>query len=271
MEVSDKKVTKITILSSGQKSTKSVETWHIKVKQKALEEVVVDHYSLNQPQGVRHISEPSLPDQPSALANSDLVIIALGAEAICPLPSVLLQQAKDHQLPLVVLLAGGSRHTMSDFQIPEEQVSVIKTDMPVDDALAKLLQPFVSQGLVGIDVSDFRLIAPAGSRGFMTSAVAEGGEYAPDDAARTALISCQKAMPEHCDNVNLMASMVGHIDTFTLGDYSMVGDVVSEFSSSAATVICCSDVSETMPEDAFEVTVLMMEEQVAFRKNQPLH
>ena len=131
------------------------------------------------------------------------MIIVLVTEAICSLPSVLLQQAKNHKLPLIVLLAGGSRHTLSDLQVPEEQVSVIKTDMPVDDALAKLFQPFVSQGLIGVDVNDFKMIAPAGSRGFMINAV-ETVEDEVYEAARNALSNCQEVMSDNSDNVNLM-------------------------------------------------------------------
>lgn len=260
--MSDKKITRITVISSGQESTESVGKWHRKIKQQALKDVFVDHYCMNQPPGIRNIIAPSLPEQPLALAKSDLVVVDINAETSGSLPSAQLLTVGEHQLPLVALMTGDSRHTPSDIQLPAELLSIIRADMTIGDAVAALLQPFVSPGIIGVDINDFRMVAPKGSQGILTTEVAKG-EDAPSEAARAALIHCQGELPDITvtnGNINLMVHMVGHISTFTLGHFNQVGNVVGEFASEDGTVICSSDVSETMAEDAFEVTALMMVE-----------
>ena len=253
MEKSDKKISTLVVLAAGHAEAEVIADWRRKVTQKPLAdglEIEVCDVSQLESEAASELS--------SVLAKADIVFIACGADTGC-LPPLLQQQVEDQGLTPVVLLSRSEGLTQSDLSLARDKMSILRSDMPLDVMVEKLLAPLVGEPFINVDINDFKMIATPGSEGVLACAISSE-EDAAFDATEQALIICRDAMAERSGSVNLLASLTGQEATFTVGDYSRAGEALEVFSGSTSTVIVSAGGSDSLSEGSYEAVVTMMKE-----------
>lgn len=248
MNKTDKKVTNLVVLAAGSEAAAAVGEWHNKVSQQRLP----DDFEIKICTVSDRVDVLQL-ELSSALAKADLIVVACGANAGVLSP-LMLQQSKKRGLTPIVLLSRDAGLTLGDLDLPQDKVSVIRSDMALGDMIDKLLAPLVGEPFVSVDVNDFKLIVTPGSEGFLFTATSSVEETSYDVTER-ALMACRNAMAEKEGSVNIMVSLTGQESTFSIGDYSRVGEAVDTFSDGASTILVSAGGSKELPEGSYEAVV----------------
>lgn len=253
MENSDKKVSNLVVLATGNAAAEVVADWHGKVTQQPLADGLEIKICR-----MRELEAETEAGWSSVFAEADIVFVACGADAES-LPPSLQQQVADRGLTLVILLSKKEGLTLDDLNLPKDKVSVIRSNMSLDVMVEKLLAPLIGEPFINVDINDFKTIAIAGSEGFLASTMSSKKDAAFDATEKT-LIICRDAMGETSGSVNLLVSLTGQEATFTVGDYSRAGEALELFSGSTGTVIVSAGGSDSLSEGSYEAVVTMMKE-----------
>ncbi|GAA4650338.1 hypothetical protein GCM10023116_26210 [Kistimonas scapharcae] len=77
-------------------------------------------------------------------------------------------------------------------------------------------------------------------------------------AAKKALEKCDHMLLGDSPNVNLMAHVIGNAESFSIGDFVDVGQVVEDYAGASSTVICGSNISGEFAIGEYEVIVTVV-------------
>ncbi|MCW7552917.1 hypothetical protein NX722_09730 [Endozoicomonas gorgoniicola] len=249
----NEEISRIVIVSADLKAAKDIDAWQKNVVRDDPENPVLEHYTL---QADNIFKVPSVFEQDDCLANTNLLMVVFGDSRADRLPEAFIQLFSAHNLCPLVVLPNELSLTLTDTGLEPSQVVTVTTEQSSKAAVDKILDPFVGSGMINLPVDDLKHIATPGSEGLLISAQASGPDGA-SEATKKAMALHKASHPAGTESTGILMNISSEMGSLTIGGYVMATDALRESAQDDASVMCSAMVSFSLPEDTFEVSLVI--------------